>query len=177
MRVPERGIHLVFVSKGEQDNKLTPETGKKKPKTTRNKICPGGFLSSTDQMNSKTHPCPPFHRDPELPKCFPTHFVAFDSHSNPVGERIIIPSCGNGSSEGMAICWKLKLWGNSNLLYSFWIAETKSRSGDGKLFYVQGERLNSLGLVGPLLCHDNPAIVPGRQPRIMCKLMSMTECQ
>lgn len=32
MRVPERGIHLVFVSKGEQDNKLTPETGKKKKK-------------------------------------------------------------------------------------------------------------------------------------------------
>lgn len=29
MSVPERGIHLVFVSKGEQDNKLTPETGKK----------------------------------------------------------------------------------------------------------------------------------------------------
>lgn len=30
MRGPERGIHLVFVSKGEQDNKLTPGAGKKK---------------------------------------------------------------------------------------------------------------------------------------------------
>ena len=30
MRMPERGIHLVFVSKGEQDKKLTPGAGKKK---------------------------------------------------------------------------------------------------------------------------------------------------
>lgn len=37
MRVPERGIHLVFVSKGEQDNKLTPETGKKKKKKNNQK--------------------------------------------------------------------------------------------------------------------------------------------
>ena len=115
MRVPERGIHLVFVSKGEQDKKLTPGAGKKK--STRTKKCPGGFPSSTDQMNSKTHPCPHFHRDSEFPTCLPTHFVAFDSHNNPVGERIIIPSCGNGSSEGTAICWKLKLSGNSDPLF------------------------------------------------------------
>lgn len=35
MRVSERGIHLVFVSKGEQDNKLTPGTGKKQQPETK----------------------------------------------------------------------------------------------------------------------------------------------
>lgn len=112
MRGPERGIHLVFVSKGEQDNKLTPGAGKKK--STRNKKCPGGFPFSTDQMNSKTHPCPPFHRDSEFPKCLPTHFVAFDSHNNSVGESSfpVVETealrerrfAGNGSSEETVIC-------------------------------------------------------------------------
>ena len=119
MRVPERGIHLVFVSKGEQDNKLTPETGKKKKKKQpETKYVLVG--SSPAQIRWTVKPIPA-HLSIEI-LSFQSAFPPILSHliltatlweresSFPVVETEALREwqfAGNWSSEEIAICFTL----------------------------------------------------------------------